>query len=92
VGFLGSMALRATTEQLFYVLIRDIKTKQVDVASYYSGFSVFKYGLLAKRRIKTLKRTLGDTHEFRVLPWHTEMGEINLEDMWRSALGENYVT
>jgi hypothetical protein len=74
------------TEQLFYVLLRDIKTKEVVIASYYSGFSVFKYKMLAQRRIKTLKRYMADTHEFRILPWHSEMGEVNLEEMWRSAL------
>ena len=71
---------------LFYVLIRDKKTKIVSIAPYYSGLSVFAFLLLAARRVKSLKRRLRHTHEFRILPWHTEMGEVDLGEMWRSAL------
>ena len=71
------------------MLVRHKKTKKASVPSYYSGLSVFSSYKLAERRIRTLKRSMFNTHEFRILPWHTEMGEVDLREMWRSALGEN---
>lgn len=72
---------------LFYVLIRNNRTKETNIARYYNGLSVFEYVNAAQRRVRTLEHDMTDTYEFRILPWHTEMGEVDLGEMWRSALG-----
>ena len=80
-----------TTQPLFYVLMRNKATKEVIIPSYYRGLSVFECPILVRRRVNTLKRRKSKTYEFRILPWHTEMGEVDLPEMWRSALGDTDV-
>tara|TARA_Y100001963_G_scaffold131145_1_gene188156 strand:- start:819 stop:1046 length:228 start_codon:yes stop_codon:yes gene_type:complete len=71
--------------KVFYVIARHKETKATGVPSYYSGLSVFSSLSTAKRRIRTLKRRDSEK-DYRVLPWHSEMGEIDVSEMWRSAL------
>jgi len=79
------MSLFNKFNQLFFVMMRHKVSKTTMVAPYYSGYSVFYDSDSARRRIRSLKRTRRDW-EFRVLPWHSEMSEVDLEEMWRSAL------
>jgi hypothetical protein len=70
--------------KLYYVMARHKKTKATHVPTYYGGLSVFASESDAIRRIRTLRRRVR-THEYRMLPWHSEMGEVDAMEMWRSA-------
>ncbi len=72
------------SQPLFYVVAYSPHTGVV-IPSYYSGLSVFPKRALALRRIRTLRRRWSQ-YKFRILPWHTEMGEVNKAEMWASAL------
>lgn len=73
--------------RVWYVLRRHTGDNKVDVPAYYNGLSIFWNVGSARRRIKSLKRTSKSPNwEYRILPWHTEMGEMDSKEMWRSAL------
>jgi len=72
---------------LFYVLIRNNRTKETQIARYYDGLSVFEYVTAAQRRVHTLENEMTDTYEFRILPWRQEGGKVDLVEMWGSAVG-----
>jgi hypothetical protein len=71
--------------KLYYVIARNLETKVVHVPTYYGGLSVFGDLDGALTRIRTLKRRVR-THDYRMLPWHSEMSEVDSMGMWRSAL------
>jgi len=75
---------------LFYILMRNPVNGQVSVAPYYAGLAVFQFKSAAHRRVRSLRRGVYRHWLLRILPWHTEMGEVDRDEMWRSALRPNH--
>ena len=73
--------------KLFYVLIRHKAAQAAQIPSYYDGLSVFPTADDARRRARSLRRRFpSHTWDCRILPWHSQMGEVDIRVMWRSAL------
>lgn len=68
----------------YFVLSRKDK-KSPQIARYYSGLSIFPTLTLAERRARTLRRR-NAALEIKILPWHSEMGEMDRFEMWASGL------
>ena len=68
------------------MLIRNAVSKEVFVVPYYAGLSIFDNMEAIHRRARSLRRGPYKHWDLRVLPWHSQMGEVDKPEMWRSAL------
>ncbi len=79
--------------KLYYVLLRHKATQGTTIPSYYDGLSVFTDPVDARVRCRTLRRKFpSHSWDLRILPWHSEMGEVDIFEMWRSALSPSQVS
>jgi len=69
---------------LYYVLVIDVAGGPY-IAPYgkYGALSVYTSRTRAEARAR---RVAKHHHAVRVLPWHSEMGEVDLDELWASAL------